>query len=54
MFRCEKCNENSKAGEKLSLVTVETREKEYPECSTVGWEIVKQIKCCTACATTLN
>jgi hypothetical protein len=54
MFHCDFCNQTSKPGEKLVLITTQTREKEYPprrpgDTYGIGWEIAEQKKICPRC-----
>lgn len=55
MFHCDFCDQTSKPGEKLVLITTKTREKEYPprkpgDAYGIGWEIVEEKKACPRCA----
>ena len=55
MFRCNKCEMNSKPKEKPNKVVAETRKRlyydSYKELEGVGWEIVKEIFLCNRCNT---
>jgi len=54
VYKCEKCEQFSKPGEKQKRVVVETRKKIYsdPRNGTTGegWEIVKEVAVCATCA----
>ncbi|TLG72076.1 hypothetical protein [Culicoidibacter larvae] len=56
MFICQKCNKQSKTGEKPVLVTSESRPVSYDyykdgklKCSSNGTEIAHQIEVCSNC-----
>ena len=48
-FRCENCNTAQRNHVQPHLHTVETRHRSYPNTSSTGTEIVKQIRICTVC-----
>lgn len=62
MYRCQRCKSQSKVGEKQIKVTSETRKKTYENhirkgkkvftIKSEGFEIVKELKLCTACSQT--
>ncbi len=59
MYRCEKCKKNSRPGQELNRVVVETRPKEYKNTVKIkgrrqvkyskGYETVKEIGICKKC-----
>ena len=59
MYRCQACGENQSACAPLNRVITETRPKEYSPREDIrgkadrggrGWEIAKEINCCSICA----
>ena len=48
MFICGKCGQNSESGEKMTKVTVKTRQIKY-ENGSIGTEIVEEIGVCSKC-----
>lgn len=49
MFICEFCRRPSQPGEKLTMVPVEFRERDYPD-GGYGQEVTKERKACAECA----
>ena len=64
MYRCQKCNKNSKPGRELHKIVIETRPKEYKNIIKIksrkrakfstGYEIVKEMGVCKRCRTKIN
>ena len=47
-YRCEKCGRVTPAGEKQYKIVTKKQPKVYPN-SSVGWEIVKEVRVCSKC-----
>jgi hypothetical protein len=53
MFNCAFCKKPQPPGTRVTKVVIERREKQYPDVGTrggKGWEIVKEVDACVACA----
>lgn len=52
MFKCQRCNGQSKPGEKLFTLPIKTRMRYYADCTPPrqGSEIVQEEKVCEECA----
>lgn len=49
-FRCNKCKEPQPIGHAPINIVTKTRDKNYPDTSKVGKEIVQEMSCCPPCS----
>lgn len=61
MFKCEKCGNTTKSGEKQNKKVIKTRQKEYHnedkygnDKVSKGYEIVKELNVCEKCLQKMN
>ena len=57
MYRCDKCHEVTKPGERVNKIVEEKRDKVYEYDGVIigkGWEVVREIKVCAECAKTVK